>query len=45
MTVVRAIRTITPLAGAVDKDMVLAEAKVKDVDVPPTKTATSACCV
>ena len=29
--VVRAIRTTTPLAGAVDKEMVLDDAKVNDV--------------
>ena len=45
ITVVRAIRTTTPLVGAVDREMVLDDEKVNDVDVPPTKTATSACCV
>ena len=43
ITVVRLIRTMVPLVGAVDKEMVLDDAKVNDVDVPPTKTVTSAC--
>ena len=41
ITVVRVIRTMTPVEGAVDKEMVLDDAKVNDVDVPPTKTVTS----
>ena len=43
--VVRETRTIIPLAGAVDRVMVLEDAKVNEVDTPLTKTETSACAV
>jgi len=39
--VVRERRTTSPLAGAGEIDTVLAEAKVKEVETPLTKAATS----